>query len=293
MEAIWQQHIYIVALNVGMYGICLWCEMSIVPLWTVLSEWIHLIFASALSFTHTKGSHVKAFSLGAMQGLVFCPWMLRRDASDSKCILEVQSEKRRQCFSITSVCVCVYASRINPRTDRKRDRDWQPVISAILSLPSPLHWYADRAFQLLSVFSSREVCVCLRLEARVCTKAHRQKALIDCLRGVCRRLRPAGLIAGSHGSPLAEGRTSPPGLNTKCDSLKCNLLCCLRTRAHTWINKRAMSESAPHWQRDWQRKKIRTTEGENERKERETKGPERKAVKNTHRGRLTTEGTVL
>lgn len=111
------------------------------------------------------------------------------------------SPRSHQC-----VCVCVYASRINPQTDRKRDRDWQPVISAILSLPSPLHWYADRAFQLLSVFSSRDVCVCLRLEARVCTKVHRPKALIDCLRGVRRRLRPAGLIAG----PSFGGRTHIP-----------------------------------------------------------------------------------
>lgn len=180
------------------YGICLWCQMcQIVPLsifgpfWVseytaflLISQCKDTLYTYALKIlsflyktmwfcTHynvfcnvrTQPKYLKQATRHSMQGLVFCPRMLRRDASDSKCILEVQSEKRRQRFStITSVCVRVF---INPQTDRKRDQDWQPVISAILSLPSLLHWYADRAFQLLSVFSSREVCVYLRLEARV------------------------------------------------------------------------------------------------------------------------------
>lgn len=67
----------------------------------------HSSQVSVLSLIHTKHSHIKAFSLGAMQSLVFCPRMLRLDASDSKCILENQSKKGGSVSLRSHQCACV------------------------------------------------------------------------------------------------------------------------------------------------------------------------------------------
>lgn len=111
------------------------------------------------------------------------------------------------------VCVCVFLSRAHRQIDWKSDRDRQSVKSSVLSLPAPPHCYADKAFQLLSMFSLRGLWVCLRLKATVCTKVlFRAGVWVDCFCVAFQLVSRHGFFRAS--LRLAEGHTSPQGLNT-------------------------------------------------------------------------------